>query len=354
MTNGMMYGDAVSNHVIEIDKILKSWGHETDIFSGYIAPEMTKRVRPDHEYLSYVNNPNVWLIFHYSVYNPNISLFQRTKGKRILIYHNITPPHFFKGWDEKIYFECDLGYRALSHLSECDFAWGDSEFNRQALLEAGFESSKTGVLPIILSDTYYESLSHNDDLDTKLQYSQQTIWLAVGRVVPNKGLDDIIRLFYVYNRAINAQSHLYIVGSRYISTFNAALDKLVTELNLQNDVTFTGRVTDSELITYYQNADMYVTASHHEGFCIPLIESMYFGVPILARKNTAIPETLGGAGILFTDLGYHVVAEMAHLLVTDIELRQHVIQTQKNRLKDFSFSNAESILRDVLEKLVSA
>jgi glycosyltransferase involved in cell wall biosynthesis len=133
--------------------------------------------------------------------------------------------------------------------------------------------------------------------------------------------------------------------------YDLALDELVDALNMGNAITFTGRVTDAQLKSYYKTANLYMTASRHEGFCVPLVESMYFGVPILARKATAIPETLGDAGSLFTHLGYEEVVEMAHLIFSDDSLRLQIIQKQKERLEALSPTRAEIALKSTLAHL---
>ena len=121
-------------------------------------------------------------------------------------------------------------------------------------------------------------------------------FLSVGRIVPNKAVEDVIRIFYLYHRYINPRSHMFLVGSRYLPTYDAQIDGLVEALGLSESVTLTGRVPLSDLKAYYQAAHLYLTTSHHEGFCVPLLESMYFGVPIIARKAAAVPESTGDGG----------------------------------------------------------
>jgi glycosyltransferase involved in cell wall biosynthesis len=173
----------------------------------------------------------------------------------------------------------------------------------------------------------------------------------VGRIVPNKAIEDIIRVFYTYHRAINPQSHLYLVGPRYLPAYDAKLDELVEALGLQDNVTFAGLVLPPELQAYYQAATIYVQASYHEGFCVPLLEAMQFGVPILARKAAAIPLTLGNSGILYTHLECEEVAEMAHLLISDEAIREQVVARQKERLKDFAPIRVEAQLQQILAHL---
>lgn len=349
ITNGMMSGDAVSNHVQEIDVRLRQWGYATEIFAGYIAPEMEHRVRPDAECGPSLADPDSLLIYHYSIYNPNYRYFLQARGKRVLVYHNITPAHYFHGWDTRQEMQCVLGRAALKELvAVADLALGDSDFNRQELLQFGAPPEKTGVLPIFLSN--FDAYPTDGGLLKQLKARQITNWLTVGRVVPSKGLHDLIRLFGVYRRAVNPDSRLYVVGSMSIPAYATALYKLAQSLGVSDGVIFTGRVSDTHLATYYQAADLYVAASYHEGFCVPVVESMHFGVPVLSRKATALPETLGNAGILFTHLGYEPVAEMADLLVTDRKLRIRVIQKQKERLQAFNTMAVENTLQEVIGK----
>jgi len=348
---GMMMGDAISTHVLEIDARLRAWGYETAIYAQHIAPEMQGRVQPDSNFAAYLNATDDLLIYHYSIYSPNLRLCRAARGRRIVIYHNITPPQFFRGWDDDQARACETGRLALRTLAQCDLALGDSEFNRQELIDAGFNPERTGVLPIFWAQPKVEARSSSDALRATLREPGVVNWLTVGRVVPNKMLEEVIRLFAVYNRAINSQSRLFIVGSRYIRTYDAALNELIAELDLFDRVKFTGRVSDGDLATYYQAANLYVCASQHEGFCVPLVESMYFGVPVLARRAAAMPETLGTAGVLFSGLGYNAVAEMAHLLVSDAALRARVIQRQTERLQELGPQAAEAVLKTALDQL---
>ena len=351
MHSGLIPGDAVSNHILEIDARLRAWGFETTIYARYIAPGLADRARPDHEYLAYLRASSDLLIYHYSLYSPTVRYFQATRGHRALIYHNITPARYYRGWDREQELLCAVGRRTLPGLRDCDLALGDSDFNRRELVEAGFDETRTGVLPIFLTQDRFEELPPNRPLLDRLRAGDTVNFVTVGRIAPSKAIEDAIRIFAVYHRAINPDSRLWIVGSRYLPRYNAALDSLIADLDLEKAVTFTGLVSDADLKTYYQAADLYLHASRHEGFCVPLIESMYFGLPILARKAGAVPETLGQAGVLFTRLGYEQVAEMAHLLVSDPDLRAQVIARQKERLADFAPARVEAKLREILVRL---
>lgn len=357
MGHGVIPGDAVSAHTLEIDQRLRAWGFETEIFAQHVAPEFQDRARPDTEFLPCLeradcSNPEKdLLIYHYSIYTPNVRLFRAFQGPKILIYHNITPAHFFRRWDRRQALLCRVGRRALSGLRACTLGLGDSEYNRQELIEAGFLPERTGVLPIFLQVENLDQAPTDERLLGRLRNDGVVNFLSVGRIVPNKAVEDVIRIFYIYHRYVNSRSHLFLVGSRYLPAYDEQIDALVDDLKLSDAVTLTGRVSLSSLKTYYRAAHLYLTASYHEGFCVPLIESMHFGVPILARQATAIPETLGDAGVLFTQLGYVEVAEMAHLLATDEDLRTQVIATQRRRLRAFAPERVEEQLRAALQRV---
>ena len=344
-------GDAISNHTFEIDARLRAWGYDSAIYADGVEPALRDRVRSVQVLRPFLSEPDDLLIYHYGMFHYSMHLFQSAKCKQVLIYHNITPARFFRGWESAHEQSCALGRIVLRRMTGCDLAAGVSEFNRQELVAAGFDEEKTAVLPIFLTPGQIDKLPVDTQLQQQIKQPGITNWLTVGRNVPNKAIDDLLRMFYVYQKQVNPNAHLYLVGSRGLPSYNQALDQLVDALALNEHVTFTGRVSDSQLKTYYQSADLFVSASYHEGFCVPLLESMYFDLPILARKAAAIPETLGDAGVLFTGSHYGEIAEMAHLMVTDQTLRQQIIQTQRSRLETFSIQKVEENLKTILKKV---
>ncbi len=347
-------GDATSNHILEIDKRLKKWGFESHLMHSMSWPELCQAGMALHsQRITAVssNQPNDLLIYHYGIFHASIHFFLAAQGRQMLIYHNITPAAFFSEWDKLNAKNCLLGRSFLPYLKRSDLGVGDSDFNRRELVEAGFEARKTAVIPIFLPIDTWETLPVDNALQSSLRQMGQTNWLSVGRIAPNKALEDIIRLFYAYKTQINSQAHLYLVGSLSIHTYVQALRELVAALDLTAHVTFSGRVSDSALKTYYQNAHLFVSASYHEGFCVPLIESMFFELPILARNATAMPETLGQSGILFNQLGYLEAAEAAHLMISDASLRQQIIATQKQRMLAFQPEAVEAQLQAALQQV---
>lgn len=350
-------GDAIGNHMLWIDAKLRDWGLDTALYAQHIAPELAGRIRPDHEFLAALHapaaRPDDVLLYHYGLYTPNVRYYQAAQGRlrTILSYHNITPAHFFRGWSPELELLCDTGRRTLPGLVGADLALGDSEYNRQELVAAGFPAAQTAVMPLFSQHADLAAQPVDAPLLDQLRAGGIANFLTVGRVAPNKAIEDAIRIFAVYHHTLNPRSRLYVVGGRLLPAYDAALDALVDRLNLAGAVCFPGVALGGTLKAYYQAADLYLCASHHEGFCVPLVESMFFGVPILAHAAAAIPETLGDAGVLYTRPDYAQLAEMAHLLLTDAALRARVIARQRERLADLAPDRVEARLREVLNSL---
>jgi glycosyltransferase involved in cell wall biosynthesis len=350
MTANLSYGDAVTNHVLEIDARLKAWGLDARVYAQTCEPRMRDKGRPDSEYEPFLNEAQDLLIYHYAIYTPTLELYMRSRNRKIVIYHNITPPDFFRGYDRNLEAACRFGRLALPDLQGCDLALADSDYNRRELVAAGIPDERTDVLPIFLNLEELAAAERNQALYRRLKGNGQTNLLFVGRVAPNKAHENLIKILYFY-RCIDAHVHLWLVGPAALPVYRKRLEELTDRLGLGKAVTLTGRVSLEDLRTYYEAADLFLCASRHEGFGVPLAESMYFGLPVLAYNATAVPETLGQAGVLFNRFDYAPIAEMAHLMVSDPTLRQQIVRGQHRRLTALSPERVESRLRQILERV---
>ncbi|RQD92770.1 glycosyltransferase, partial [Methanosalsum natronophilum] len=213
-----------------------------------------------------------------------------------------------------------------------DIALGDSEYNRYELEQMGYPN--TGVLPLLIDYSIYTSWNH----DLCNTYSDDWVnILFVGRISPNKKHEDIIKVFYYYKK-IKPKSRLFLPGGYGgCEPYFHSLQTLVQDLQL-SDVHFPGKVPIEDLVSYYQVSDIFLCMSEHEGFNVPLVESMYFGVPIIAYNACAIPHTLGDAGILVKSKSYIEIAELINLIVEDQAIRERLISRQRERLKAFDYS----------------
>jgi glycosyltransferase involved in cell wall biosynthesis len=175
--------------------------------------------------------------------------------------------------------------------------------------------------------------------------------LFVGRLAPNKRCEDLLKLVYAYRRAIGPDIHLWLVGNRSFGAYVQFLDGLVKRLAVRDEVTFTDRVSRSDLRAFYESCDLFVSASRHEGFGVPYIECMQFGLPILALARAATPETLGSSGVLVEEWRLPQVAEAVGLIASDRPLREQLIRGQRARLAELAVDTNELVLRQTLARL---
>jgi L-malate glycosyltransferase len=267
---------------------------------------------------------------------------------RVLQYHNVTPAHFFAPYDPGIFRIAALGRQELATLAGAtDLALGDSDYNRRELAELGFR--RTGVLPIAVDTGRLLDAPPHPAIEEILR-DGLTNFLFVGRIAPNKRIEDIIRLAEQFKRYIDAQYRFVFVGrTDAVPRYYAAVRALIARYQmLPERFLFPGVVSDWELAAYYRTASVYISMSEHEGFCVPLVEAMAADVPVLAFASTAVPETLGGAGVLFGSKDMEYAAELLGQLAFDPDVRAHVIEGQRRRLRDF----AEDRLRARLAQVV--
>jgi glycosyltransferase involved in cell wall biosynthesis len=269
----------------------------------------------------------------------------------VLQYHNITPAAFFAPYAPQLFRLASLGRMELRSLvSRVDLALGDSEFNRRELETLGF--SRTGVLPILVNTERITAAPDRPALETILGDGLINI-LFVGRIAPNKRIEDHIRLAEVYKRYVDNYYRFIFVG-RYdgIPAYYAQIRALVAQYKMLPDrFWFTGPVPDEDLGAFYRWADAYVSLSEHEGFCVPLVEAMAADVPVLAYAAGAVPETLDGAGVLFAPKDLEVAAEMLGMLVYDRPVRDRVLEGQRRRLREFAPAKIEARITQMLSTL---
>jgi L-malate glycosyltransferase len=330
------YGDAIGHEVLGIQRVLRRAGYESDIFVE-TADRRLESVTRDYRELVDASHPDNLLLHHFSIGSKASRTAYALPDRMALIYHNITPPEYFVGVHRTLARQCFRGRRELrAYIDRCEVALGDSEFNRLDLDHLGFP--RTAVLPVVPDFSHLDGPS-NPFVARQFDDDWTNI-LFVGRVIANKKIEDVIRIFHAYHTRINPRSRLLIVGvfslfERYL----AALNHLVATLELEH-VHFTGHVGDEELAAYYEVADLFLCASEHEGFCVPLVEAFYMNVPVLAYAATAVPATMDGGGVLFDDKDPVYVATLIDAIVSDRQVESAILARQdaalgRLRARDF-------------------
>jgi glycosyltransferase involved in cell wall biosynthesis len=340
-------GDAIGDSARRVRDILRAAGHQSDLFALTMDEELRGDVRLMSDWDSRLGDVT---IFHFALPSPMTEAFAGVRGVRILQYHNITPAHFFAPYDPGLFRLAALGRQELATLvGRVDLALGDSEFNRRELEDLGFRP--TGVMPIAVNTERLTRAPRRPALETVLADGLIN-FLFVGRIVPNKRIEDHIRLAEVYKRNVDSYYRFIFVGRydglpRYYAQIRALVDRYQM---LPERFWFTGPVPDEDLATFYRWADVYISLSEHEGFCVPLVEAMAADVPVLAYAAGAVPETLGGAGILFTPKDLELAAEALGMLVYDRPFRESILEGQRERLHAFSRESVEQRLHALIDQ----
>jgi glycosyltransferase involved in cell wall biosynthesis len=339
-------GDAIGDEAIRIRDTLLRAGFSSRIF----ALEIDEDASPDVAPFADRRECDV-TVLHFALPSPLTSAFSKERSKRVLVYHNITPPDFFRGYDDELVRIAACGREELKTLAaSTDLALGDSEFNRGELERNGFE--RTGVLPILIDFAPYAECEPNPVIEEMLSDGRAN-FLFVGRVYPNKRFEDLARLAYFYKKYVSEDFRFLLVGKAgRMERYQQAVQSLADRWGLRSsEFLFTGHVSFEELAAYYRSSDLFVSMSEHEGFGVPLVESMLFELPILAYAAGAVPDTLGGAGVLFEEKNYEELAEMAYLMVNDPELIDSVVAGQRRRLARFEPARVEQDLLGYLEEV---
>lgn len=322
------YGDAIGHEVLGIQRVLRQAGYESEIFVE-TADRRLEDLTVDYRDLPEASHPDNLLIHHFSIGSRASRVAYALPDRMALVYHNITPPEFFIDVHPLLVQLCFLGRRELGvYANRVDLGLGDSEFNRQELEALGFPA--TGVLPVVPDFShlagpadYMQAGAFDDD------------WvniLFVGRMIPNKKIEDVIRAFHAYKRWFNPRSRLLLVGSHGgFERYLAMVHDLVARIGAA-DVHMLGHVSNEELTAYYEIADVFLCASEHEGFCVPLMEAFHMGVPVLAYAATAVPATMDGGGVLYHRKDPVEIAALVDALVSDAPLRERVLARQDEAL----------------------
>ncbi len=331
------YGDAIGHEVLGIQRALRGAGFESSIYAETADPRLEDLTFDYRDMVGQVTPDDV-LIHHFSIGSRASRTAYALPGRMVLVYHNITPPEYFIGVHKDLVKLCFRGRRELTaYVSRCDLALGDSEYNRAELASLGF--ADTGVLPVVPD---FSHLDVHPDRTLAAQFDDAwTNVMFVGRVIPNKKFEDVIRTFHAYRTRHNPRSRLLLVGShsgfeRYLELLHALIARLGTP-----DVHILGHVSNEELSALYDIADVFLCASEHEGFCVPIVEAFYKQVPVIAYASTAVPATMDGAGVLYDTKDPGEVARLVDAVAGDLAIEQAIVAAQdaaldRLRARDFA------------------
>ena len=331
------YGDAIGHEVLGIQRALRAAGYESEIFVETADYRLEPQTRDYRELVDF-SHPDNLLLHHFSLGSKASRTAYALPDRMALIYHNITPPEYFVGVHRALARQTFRGRRELrAYADRCDLALGDSEFNRQDLEALGFP--RTAVLPVVPD---FSHLDREPNWLVARDFDDEwTNIVFVGRVIANKKIEDLICWFHAYHTIFNPRSRLLLVGAQSgFERYLTSLHQLVGRLG-SSHVHFVGHVSDEELVAFYETADLFLCASEHEGFCVPIVEAFYKQVPVLAYAATAVPSTMDGAGVLFEDRDPIHVATLMDEIISNADLQDRIVDGQlaavdRLRSKDFA------------------
>lgn len=331
------YGDAVSNNALALHALLCRKGYRAEIFAAACGKNISAGIVKSVEKLQ-VQSEDV-LIYHFCIGHILNRQFAEYRCRRVLIYHNVTPPKFYRGINSAWEQSCLAGVRDIQFLvDKVEYCLADSEFNKTDLLKLGFRC-RIDVLPPV---TPFEDYDKKKDEGIVSKYSDgKTNILFVGRIAPNKKFEDIIEAFAYYKKYFDEGARLFLVGNytgmeRYYEKL-----KYYVEFLKVTDVFFTGHMKFEEILAYYGIADVFVCMSEHEGFCVPLVEAMYLQVPIIAYDSCAVSNTLGNGGLLLQEKKPLETAALIQKIVMDLDLRKSILDGACEQLKKFKTKKIE-------------
>lgn len=342
----LSYGDAISHFALWIRDELRSFGYDSNIYVQFIDPRLAEQC---NLFSSEALESSDSVIYHHSIGSELMQSVSEFRGAKCLVYHNITPAEFLEPFSPEAARLLRAGRRQLHDFaSRFELSYGVSTYNAQELAQYGLTPSSILPLPV---DPQVWAFRPDEGTMRHLQDGRTNI-LFVGRIAPNKKQDELVRAFGRY-LALDPTARLHLVGFiEYGSAYAEHVRTTINALGIGESVNLTGTVSLAHLAAYYRTADLFWCMSEHEGFCVPLVEAMWFDIPILSFHSSAIPETLGKAALTFRDKSSpEAVAGLAQLLVTDPVLRSRVIAAQRSQRRQYLPERTRPLLRELATAL---
>jgi glycosyltransferase involved in cell wall biosynthesis len=348
----LSFGDAVGNDVLAIRDMIRGMGYETAIYADRIDKRLPKDSGIPIRAMPKIQEEDV-LIYHGSTGDSLNLWITRLGGRKVMRYHNVTPPEFFRGYSEESRARSENGLREM-RLSAWNYPYGISvsDFNRLDLRRLGF-TCPIDTCPIVIPFSDYEK-EPDEEVIRRYSGDGYVNLLFVGRIAPNKKQENVIRAFAEYQREYEKKSRLFLVGSSAgMEGYLERLQEYVKELGIEESVIFPGQISFRAILAYYRIADVFVCMSEHEGFCVPIVEAMFFDKPIVALRAAAIPETLGKAGLLLEDSEPMIAAAAINRIVKDKDLQGLLKKERRKQLEKYTYEAVSKRMSGYIEKFAN-
>jgi glycosyltransferase involved in cell wall biosynthesis len=348
--------DAIGNHALQLRRVLRQAGYTSDIFGEVIDPRLGREGR---HYLDCPQEPDPdrLLLYHASTDSRMVDWLQTAagRGQRIAVdYHNVTPSRYYARWEPPA---AQSMYRARQEVaslaSVAGLAVADSAYNEAELITWGYHPTAVCHLLVDLDAYHREPDPKTLRRLRRLRDRGGHRWLFVGRMAPNKCQHDVIAAFAVYRRLYDPLAELTLVGGGTSPRYRRALEQMAAELELGDSVVWREALPFPQLLAYFATADLFVCLSEHEGFCVPILEAMELGVPVIAYRAAAVTDTVDKAGVLLDDKDPLTVASAANQVMADENRRLALVEAGRHRAADFALDLTSKQFLDTIEAWLS-
>jgi len=352
--------DAIGNDVAHQVSLLKKNNIAAFAYADHVERPGADDVLAWPDLMDFIQDPDNLLIYHHGGYWPGgRRIMDMARCKIFLKYHNITPPKFFAPytrWFKRLPAHerfCKKGMVQTGSILESGKVTRflcDSQFNARDFSSRGIDDSKIKIVPPFHKLDDFESVGVDQDLLNRLDGKINVLF--VGRLVPNKGHKDMIRVMASYAKMYGSDIRLFILGGidPNLKDYLKELIALIEENNLQRIVQIKGSVTFEQLHTYYTACHLFLLMSGHEGFCLPVLEAQYHNLPILALDAGAVPETMGDNQLVFDRPDYEKFAAAIHVLYHNPEFKDYLTDQGRINMERFSNKTIEpTFLKAVLD-----
>ncbi|MGH9128475.1 MAG: glycosyltransferase family 4 protein [Acidimicrobiales bacterium] len=342
-------GDAVGAHMAEVRRTLQGYGLASEIYVENLHPATAGESHPLSELPP--PDPDTVLMYQLAIGSVAADVAHDRPETLVVNYHNSTPSSFFRSWDRSVAGALDWARAQLGFLGErAGLGIGVSAFNAAEMVEAGYAS--TAVAPILFNPASLGAEPDRETMDRLAGAKSGADLLFVGRLAPNKAQHDLVKVLAAYRAVYDGHARLHLLGRPAAPAYTAALRRFVAASGLADAVEIADEGVSGEVLSaYYASADVLVSASEHEGFCVPLLEAMHHRLPVVAYAAAAVPETLGGAGLALDDKAPLTMAAAIHRVLTDDALRTALALAAAARLEELSLDRSRAKLLAALAPL---
>jgi glycosyltransferase involved in cell wall biosynthesis len=345
---------AVGAHVVQAVGALREAGIDGNVYAGVVRDGLPLAARPLRAHAADAQPGDV-LCYQHAIGSTVADYVADRREPLVVEYHNVTPHEFFDAWDRPLADALDWGRRQLRRLAQAaTLGLADSRYNEAEMRAVGFAT--TVVVPVLVDVRRGTGAGAIDaGVSARLRATKRgTDVLFVGRLAPNKAQHEIVKAFALYRRTFDPEARLWLVGAGASARYRQALDRFVARAGLHDVVTLTGPVSDAELASYYDVADVFCCLSRHEGVGVPVLEAMAHDVPVVARASSAVTETVAGAGVLLDEDAPTIdVAAALWTVVSTPGRRDALVAAGRARVAEFALPRLRAQFVDALAPVLA-